>query len=159
MRRGWSQVLFSGSLWQEQRQAVQTETQEFPSEHQDYFFSTSITEPWHRLPESLWSLFHFRYSKSIWTSSWAGCFRYPYLSRLVGANGRGHFQPQPLCDSLKILETRHIICDIVINGNCGGINLWNRGRTGAFLATTRASCRGTEEQPPEPMGTSLMGQS
>ena len=34
VQRGWSQALFSGAQWQDQRKWAHTETQEAPSEHQ-----------------------------------------------------------------------------------------------------------------------------
>lgn len=81
------QTLFSGAQRQDERQWTQFEAHDLPYEYQEMSFSLwewlnvgiSVTE-------MLWSLHPYKYSKAIWTWSWAAC------SRCL-------FQSWPFCDS------------------------------------------------------------
>lgn len=51
-------------------------------------------------PKRLWNLYPWRYSKVIWTWSWAA-LRVP--AWVGGCTSRGPFWPQLLCDSVSLL--------------------------------------------------------
>jgi len=56
-----------------------------------------VSEHWHVLPREAASLHPWRYSKAIWTQSWATGCRWPCLS-LDQMTSTGPFQFQPSCD-------------------------------------------------------------
>ena len=66
------------------------------------FFTVRVTEHWFRYPERLWGLCLCRYSKAVWTWSWAACSRLPCLSTggVDKVTSRGLFQPHSFWDSV-----------------------------------------------------------
>jgi len=56
----------------------------FPLNIRKHFFPVRVTEHWHRLPRKIVSLHPWRYSKAVWTWSWAAGSGCPHLSRGVG---------------------------------------------------------------------------
>jgi len=64
-------------------------------------FTVRVTEHWNRLPERLWSLFLWTYSKTTWTLSCVTYCREPALVEgLDLMNSRGPFPPVQFCDSV-----------------------------------------------------------
>lgn len=87
----WSPSLFIGSLQQKEGQWAQSETQEVPPTHKENVLFIYLFINWAPtgFPERWWSIHPWRYSKDIYTGSWATCPKCLCLSRRVGP---GDFQ-------------------------------------------------------------------
>jgi len=59
------------------------------------FFTLRMTEHWNRLPEGLWSLLVWRYSRPAWTRSCAAFCRGPCFGRGVGLHDLQRSLPTP----------------------------------------------------------------
>lgn len=80
VQRGWNQALLIGAQCQVKTQLAQKETQKFPLNIRNQFFTVWVTGT--TCLVRLWS--PWRYSEAIWTWSWATGSRWPCLSKGSG---------------------------------------------------------------------------
>ena len=82
VQRRQRQALFSDVQCQEKRQWAQTKTQEvLPEQQETPFLLWGWLSTGTDCPERLWCLPPWRYSKAVWTWSWATGSKQPCLSR------------------------------------------------------------------------------